>query len=397
MGDMPAARSRAAAVCEAARETPCGAALPRLPARVALVAITRAGARMAAEVAKALPGAVPYASARWASEGGGAATPLAQDTKAELARLFRAHDGLVVFAAVGVVVRLIAPCLRDKTSDPAVVAVDDAGRYAVSVLSGHLGGGNALTTRVAAVLGASPVITTASEAHGLPAVDLLGCNLGWRAENLAAAKIVSAALVNAEPVGTFQDAGEADWWPADAPSLRRFETLDGLAASNLPGIVVSDRVLPANLARPALRWVILRPRTLVLGVGASTGVAADEIESLARTTLEDAGLIWACLAGIATLDRKLAEPGIAQFAARHGLPMHGFSAVALAAVPVPHPSATVARHVATPSVCEAAAVLAAGGGSLVATKRKSARATVAVARRQTADEVAGTATGAVAP
>jgi len=353
---------------------------------VALVAITRGGARLAAAVAQALPGAEVYASPKWRAEAGSDAQPLAGGVGREVGRLFAAYDGLVIFAAVGAAVRLVAPHLRSKGEDPGVVAVDDAGRYAVAVLSGHLGGGNALARRVAAAIGGEPVITTASEAHGLPAVDLLGRAWGWRLEQPAAAKRVSAALVNGELVGVVQEAGETSWWPADAPQLVSYESPEALAASGLPGIVIMDRLLPD--LPPADRWVVLRPRTLVLGVGASSGVTTDEIETLARAALAGAGLAWASLVAVGTLDRKVGEPGIDAFAARHGLSLHGYAADALAAVAVPHPSGTVQRLVGTPSVCEAAALLAAQGGPLVVAKRKSARATVAVARRAAAGEPA---------
>jgi cobalt-precorrin 5A hydrolase len=351
-----------------------------LPRRLAYVAVTRGGARLAARLAAALVGTV-YACDRWRADGGASARVLGEPLSETITALFVAYDGVVFFTAVGVAVRLIAPCVRDKREDPAVVAVDDAGRYAVSVLSGHLGGGNALAERVAAILGAEPVITTASEARGTLPVDLLGREHGWRLEHSEAVKRVSAALVNGEPVGLVQDAGETDWWEGPLPSaVRRYDSLDALADGGRPGLVITDRVLPAALTAASATWVVYRPRSLVLGVGASSGVDAEEIEALARATLAAAGLAWESVREVATLDRKLAEPGLMAFAHRHELPLRGFAAEALAAVPVPNGSRLVASHVGTPSVCEAAACLAAGG-PLVVTKRKSARTTVAVARR----------------
>ncbi len=346
-----------------------------------MIAFTRGGARLAARVAAALPEATVYVAPRWLAEAGPRAQPLADAPAPAVARLFAAHGGLVFFTAVGVAVRLVAPLLRGKATDPGVVAVDEAGRYAVSVLAGHLGGGNALAERVAGALGARAVITTASEARGTLAVDLLGQEYGWRLEHLAAAKVASAALVNGEVVGFVQEAGETVWQQApEAAGLRPFADLDALAAAGCPGLVITDRRLPARHAAAPTRWVVFRPRSLVLGVGGSTGVTAAEIEALARAAFEEAGLVWASLAVVATLDRKAQEPGVAAFAARHGLPIRGFPASVLAAVPVPTPSAQVAGHVGTPSVCEAAALLEARG-PLVVPKRKGPRATVAIARR----------------
>ena len=351
-----------------------------LPRRLGYVALTRGGARLAGCLAAALPGTI-YVSERWRAAAGAAARALDEPPSHAMPALFAAHDGLVFFTAVGVTVRLIAPCVRDKRGDPAVVAVDDAGRYAVSVLSGHMGGANALTERVAALLGAAPVITTASEARGTLPVDLLGREHGWRLEHPEAVKRASAAVVNGEPVGLVQEAGETDWWEGPLPSaIRRYGGLEALAATDCPGLVITDRALPTELAVASARWVVYRPRSLVLGVGASSGVDVEEIEALARATLAAAGLAWASVREVATLDRKLAEPRLVAFAQRHELPLRGFAAEALATVPVPNASPLVASHVGTPSVCEAAACLAAGG-PLIVVKRKSARATLAVARR----------------
>jgi len=348
---------------------------------LALLAITRGGARLAARLAASLPDGDLYVAERWQPAGGPAARALGTPLGPAVGELFFRYRGLVFFTAVGVAVRLIAPYLRDKQADPAVVAVDESGRFAVAVLGGHGGGANELAARVAVVLGATPVVTTASEARGVPAIDLLGREHGWRIEGQAAVKAASAALVNGESVGLVQDAGERDWWDGRLPAhVAPYPDLATLAAAGCPGLVISDRLLPAEWRAAASRWVVYRPRTLVLGVGASRGVPADEVDGLARAACAEAGLAWASVGAIATLDRKLDEPGLVAFAARHDLPLQAYDAAALRAVAVPHPSPTVQGHVGTPSVCEAAAQLAAGG-PLVLPKRKSAHATVAIARR----------------
>lgn len=352
-----------------------------LPARIAIVAITRRGARFAARLAEAFPEAALYVAERWRAEAGERAQPFGGGLSRLVRDLFTTYEGLVFFTAVGIAVRLIAPHLRSKHTDPAVVAVDDAAHYAVSVLSGHRGGGNALAARVGALLGATPVLTTASEAHGTLPVDLLGREFGWQLEQQEVAKDVGAALVNGEPVGLVQEAGERDWWEGPLPpNVRPCDSLEALAALGWPGLVITDRCVPPALEPAAARWVLYRPRTLVLGVGASSGVTAEEIEALVRAALAEAGLAWGSLSAVATLDRRIAEPGLVAFATRHRLPLRGYPAAELAMVSVPHPSAAVARHVGTPSVCEAAACLAAGG-PLVVSKRKGVRATVALARR----------------
>lgn len=354
----------------------------KTPSRIGLIALSRRGAAMAARLAAAWPHADTFVTARWRQHAGPRAEVLTEDLASVVPSLLLRHDGLVFFCAVGIAVRLVAPHLQGKWADPAVVAVDDAGRWAVSVLGGHAGGGNALATAVADVLGAQAVITTASEAHGLTPIETLAAERGWRLARPAPMARVAGALVNGERLGWVVDAPLAPAareppWPCD-----RFSDPAALAAAGCPGLVVTDRLLPSALAaRARTCWVLLRPPTLVLGVGASTGAAAAEIAALARAAVGDAGFAWESVAAVATLDRKLSEPGLAAFAAREGLLLQGFPAAALASVAVPHPSSAVRTAVGTPSVAEAAALLA-SGGRLVAAKRKSGRATVAVARRE---------------
>jgi cobalt-precorrin 5A hydrolase len=127
--------------------------------------------------------------------------------------LFAAFDGIVAIVSLGAVVRLIAPHLQGKESDPAVVVVDEAGKFAIPVLSGHLGGANALAGHLATALGATPVLTTASDARATIAVDLLGRELGWTFEATHDELVhCSAAMVNDEPVALVQEAGSTDWW-----------------------------------------------------------------------------------------------------------------------------------------------------------------------------------------
>ncbi len=268
-------------------------------------------------------------------------------------------DGFVLFLATGAAVRIVAPLLADKRTDPAVVCVDEAGRFAVALCGGHAGGANRLARQVAGVLGAEPVVTTATDAVGLPALDDLP---GLVAEGDVAG-VTTAALDGRAPA-----LDNPSGWPLPA----------GLVAGDGPHrVVVTDRLVP-----PAPGVVALRPPSLVAGVGASSGAPTDDLQALLAAVLEEAGLAPASLAEVATVDLKADEPAVVALAAGRGVPLRTFAATALAEVEVPSPSAAVRSAVGTPSVAEAAALLAAGpGAELVVTKRKSATATVAVARR----------------
>ncbi|WP_445523938.1 precorrin-3B C(17)-methyltransferase [Streptomyces cyslabdanicus] len=269
---------------------------------------------------------------------------------------------LVCFLATGAVVRLIAPLLAEKASDPGVVCVDEGGRFAVSLVGGHAGGANELARAVGAVLDAEPVVTTATDAVGLPGLDTLGLPVEGDVAG------VSRALLDGEPVAL--DAQVR--WPL--PPLP-------VAAEGASTIRVTDRA-----TAPAEREVVLRPPTLVVGVGASRGAPVEEVLGLVEGALRDAGLSPASLAELATVDAKAEEPGLVEAARRLRVPLVTHSAEELAAVDVPNPSRAPLAAVGTPSVAEAAALVR--GGELLVPKRKSERAdgapamaTCAVVRR----------------
>ncbi|MFJ6896764.1 precorrin-3B C(17)-methyltransferase [Streptomyces hokutonensis] len=276
---------------------------------------------------------------------------------------FAECEQLVCFLATGAVVRLIAPLLADKRTDPGVVCVDEGGRFAVSLVGGHGGGANELAVEVGELLAAQPVVTTATDAVGVPGLD----TLGFPVEGDVAG--VSRALLDGEPVALEAELA----WPL--PPLR----VSGTGGSYV--IRVTDRAV-----EPAEREVVLRPPSLVVGVGASKGAPVDEVLGLVESAVRDAGLSLASLAELATVDAKSDEPGIVEAARRLGVPLVTYSAEELAAVEVPNPSEAPLSAVGTPSVAEAAALV--GGGELLAPKRKSERAdgrpamaTCAVVRR----------------
>lgn len=347
---------------------------------IALIAASRAGARLARRLGKAWPDSERYVLSRFLPEAGPDARAVSPPLSRAVGDLFGRCRGLVIFLPVGAVVRLIAPLLRDKFRDPGVVSADDGGRFAVCVLSGHAGGGNQLAERVASVLRAQAVVTSAAETRGLPPLELLGRPFGWKLEaSRAALSRASAALVNDEPLGFYQDAGERLRLPAQS-AIRRFRTLAALARSApSAAIVVTDGLLPAQLAERSVVW---RPGRLVAGLGCSSGASAEELGSLLQSALAAAGCAPGGLGLLATLDRKLAEPGLRELAAGLRLELVGYTSTELASQATPNPSETVQRAVGTPSVAEAAALLASGNGDLIVSKRASARATVALARRK---------------
>ena len=317
---------------------------------IGLVWATRRGGELAAHLERAWP------DARAFPERPGAA----------LAAAWASSDGVVAFMAAGAAVRLAAPLLTGKRADPGLVCVDDAGRFAVALAGGHAGGANRLAARVAEVLGAEAVVTTATDVLGLPALDQFGADLGFRLEQDGDLAAVAAALVAGEEVTLVSD----QRWPL--PPLPGNLHAAGQPAA--PCLVVSDRLV--DPPRPAL---VYRPPSLVVGVGCSRGAPAAEILGHLDATLAEAGLAAASVVALASVDAKRDEPGLAEAARARRWPLRFHPAEELARLAVPNPSAAAARAVGTPSVAEAAA-LAGGRAELVVPKRKTARVTVAVAR-----------------
>lgn len=319
---------------------------------IGLVSVTAAGHAAADRLARAWPDARRY-------EGpAGTALP----------RAFTECDAIVCFLAVGATVRLLAPRLQDKHEDPAVVCVDEALRYAVPVLGAHQGGGNALARRLADTLGAEPVITTASDAAGAKALDDFGADLGFRVEPGSDLAAVGAAILSGDRV-TFS--ADAQWpLPPLPPNVVRTDRPE----PGIPAVVVTDKKIDMTE-----RTTVYRPPSLLVGVGASRGAPATEIGRLIDGTLAELGLSSRSVRYIGTADVKADEPGLLAAAAMRGWPVVTFPASRLAAVPVPNPSEVVRRAVGTASVAEAAALIE-PGATLLAAKRASAHATVAVAR-----------------
>lgn len=302
---------------------------------------------------------------------------------AALARHYRRHRGHIVIGAAGIAVRALAPLLRHKSGDPPVVVLDPAGRFAVSLLSGHWGGGNALARHLGRLLRAQPVITTASDAEpgAPPPLDMLARDAGLRILDWERLPRVAAALLEGEPV-PLRDP-HACLPGAQAPRFRRVAAAEIPAAGEVPLVDVHwERRAPA----PGL--LRLAARRLHAGIGCRRGADAPAILAALARTLEDHGLEPAALASLSTVTEKADEPGLGETARRLGVPLLAFAAPQLAAIPTPHPSPAAGRRFGLPpfSVCEAAALLAAQratpGGTAVLLAPKTVfagRVTVAVA------------------
>ena len=279
---------------------------------------------------------------------------------------FQSH---IFIMAVGIVVRMIAPFVKSKLSDPAVVVVDDQGRFAVSLLSGHLGGANELASKVAEHLKALPVITTATDVRQVPAIDMLAKKHGLRSENPEAIKTVHMAVLKGrkvmlhDPMNILQK--ELSGWT---------ETWIDDYNTNKPGVFVDF-----HKTRLSKQVLVLRPKILSVGVGCNRGTGVDEIYGSLKKVFLKFGFSINSINNIATIDAKADEQGILELSTVLNVPIKFFSRDQLERVgPVPTPSEVVKKHMGVASICEAAAILAANQGKLLVPKQVMKNMTVAV-------------------
>lgn len=347
--------------------------------RIAVLVITKNGIRMGSRIREALPGATIHAP-RKLDDGTPGVEWYGEGTPAKLARLFGEYEGLVCVFSLGAVVRLLAPHLADKKTDPAVLVVDDKLTFAISVLSGHLGGANQLARDLAARTGATPVITTAADVNRTIPVDMVGRDRGWVIDDDSHVTRISAHMVNGEPVGVYQDAGDQDWWPGELPgNVTKYDTLDAMAKSDSKAfLVITDRDVPRDI------WgngVVYRPPSLVAGVGLHQNTKSETILAGLKSCMERHGLSLKSVAKLASVRKPVPVSGLIQAGQTLGVPVEYVDREALAAVRTPNPSKVVAKFQGTGSVSEAAAVVSSSGGSLVVEKQKfPPDLTVAVAR-----------------
>ncbi len=340
--------------------------------RTAVYGLTPQGAHLAGRLAHALRGEL-YLPESLAFEH--SARPFLGLLRA-VDRTFAQYERHVFVAAAGIVVRAVAPHLQTKDRDPAVVVLDTDGRFAVSLLSGHLGGANELAREVARITNGTPVITTATDTAGVPSWDLLAVEKNLVIADLEAVKGLNMAVLRGEPVSVSD--------PEDRLGLKadRDKTLAEL-------LRVDENALPAGAPSVTVTWkaspaqgpecLVLHPRCLVAGVGCNRGTSSGEILGLMESVFSAHGLARASLCGLATIEAKQDEAGILEAAEALGVPVAFYSADALQGLEVPTPSKTVKHHMGVESVCEAAAMKRAGGGRILVSKVRSRNATLAIA------------------
>ena len=326
---------------------------------VAIISFTEDGRRISERIAAGMPDCTRFSFHKHSDENAEAFDDLSSLT----AEIFSKFDALVFVSSVGIAVRAVAPHLVSKTTDPAVVAVDDCGKFAVSVLSGHIGGANEFAERIAGMIRAVPVITTATDSHGLFSPDVFAKKNGLVITDMGAAKAVAAALVNSEKVGF-----KCSYPHSEMPD----ELTDSGSGKN--GICISEN---AN-DKPFDTTLNLLPRNLIVGIGCKKMTPFTTIKSHITSVFSENELDIRRLACVATIDIKAEETGLIGFCEKFGLPLKTYTADELMSAQgdFTH-SDFVEKTTGADNVCERAAVCA--GGKLIIRKSAENGITAAVA------------------
>ncbi|WP_298036400.1 cobalt-precorrin 5A hydrolase [uncultured Desulfuromonas sp.] len=346
---------------------------------IAIIAITPGGAALARRLDGSLPGAEVHLPERFRQDDRCRyfREPLAE----VLPRLFAEGRPLVCVMAAGIAVRLLAPHLQGKSVDPAVVVMDERGAFAVSLLSGHLGGANALARQLAALSGGQAVVTTATDVNGLPAWDEVARQEGMTIEPLAAIRTLNRLLLEGGKILLADEGGLLGDRYEGVAGVRRIATVEEALRGDAEGKVLVTHHLRSE-GEGADNVLFLRPRNLAVGIGCNRGTSAEEIEKTVFSELERAGLSPRSIACLATVEAKRDEAGLLRFAEAHGLPLAFYSAEELNRVEAPSADSPHAlAAVGARGVSEPAAILASGGGPFLLPKVKRGNVTVAVAER----------------
>lgn len=342
--------------------------------RLAIWAITPNGWALAGKIQKELAGHV-FMSKKISPGHNSADTTVFDTLSASIEKAFNQFTDHIFIFSTGIAIRMIAPLIQSKLTDPAVVVMDDNGRHAISLISGHLGGANELAKKVATIVDAVPVITTATDVNHLPSIDMICKETGLYIETPENIKHINMALLSNERIHV------------DDP----YKLID----HRLPRHLLSpskDSIKPENkiicdykTGSVSRETFVARPIVLAVGMGCNRNTPFEVIRDFLYETFDTAQLSLNSIKEIGTTDVKKDEPGLLALATALNRPIRFYDKALLNSVTqVPNPSAMVEKHLGVKSVCEAAALLAAGNGNpkkskLILNKQKNKDVTIAVA------------------
>jgi len=345
--------------------------------KTSVLAITKNGVNIGENLKKLFPEWSIFAPSKLSNEKTGI-TWYSEPTSEKIVELFKSNNALICIFSLGAVIRLIAPYLKDKKTDPAVIVIDDKTNFVISVLSGHIGGANELTEEIADKLGALSVITTAADVNKTIAVDLVGREFNWKIEDDSTVTKISAHMVNEEPIGIFQEAGNKNWYKKLPKNVLIYENMEDLKKSNSKAcLIISDKVIDKKISKES---VIYRPPSLVIGIGLHWDTAKETIREGIKDCLDKFQLSSKSIAKLVSIKKPEDVQGLIDLGKEIGIPVEYVNREDLAEISAPNPSETVKAFEGTASVSEAAAIKVSGGELIVEKQKFPPNLTIAIAR-----------------
>lgn len=329
--------------------------------KIAVISVTENGRKISAQIAENLGRTHDlrrFATEKYSDEN----AEKFSDLKAVTAKIFSEFEGIIFVCACGIAVRMIAPHIVSKTSDPAVVTVDEGGKFAVSLLSGHIGGANALTEKIAAAIGAIPVITTATDTGGKFSPDSFAVANKLHICEPELAKKCAAAVVNGEKIGFYSDY-DCENFPADF-----------FANNGRLGVCVSCD----TKKNPFESTLHLVPKNISIGIGCKKNTPTEQLVNFVQKNLAESGVPVYRIKRLCTIDLKRDETAICELSKRYKIPAEFFSAEELMGTEGEFSSSDFVKKITgADNVCERAAAV--GGGKIIAPKTAENGMTFALA------------------
>jgi len=345
---------------------------------VSVLAITKNGVNIGGKLKELFPNWNIFAPSKLSNENN-SITWYSEPTSDKIIELFKNSNALICLFSLGAVIRLIAPHLKDKKTDPAVIVIDDKMTFVISVLSGHIGGANELTQEISEKLNALPVITTAADVNKTIVVDLVGRQFGWKIDDETTVTKISAHMVNSEPIGVFQQTGNTKWYKELPKNVTIYDNLEELKKSNSKAhLIISDAIIDNELAQES---VIYRPQSLVIGIGLHWDTTKDTIREGIEDCLEKFNLSSKCIAKLVSIKKPEDVQGLIDLGKEMKIPVEYVDREELAEIITPNPSSTVKAFEGTASVSEAAAIKVSKGKLIVEKQKFPPNLTIAIARK----------------
>ena len=345
--------------------------------KIAVLAITKNGVSIGLRLKEFFPNWEIFAPSKF-SNGNKEIIWYSDTTSEKIVELFKNNNALICLFSLGAVIRLIAPYLKDKKTDPAVIVIDDKTSFVISVLSGHLGGANELTQIIAQKLDAIPVITTAADVNKTIAVDLVGREFGWKIDDDSTVTKISAHMVNEENIGIYQEAGKINWWKELPKNVKIYHSLEEMKNSDSKGyLIISDKILEGDFLKNS---VVYRPPSLVVGIGLHWDTSKEIIKEGLDFCLQKFKLSEKSIAKLVSIKKPEDVKGLVDIGKEMGITVEYVNREDLAEISAPNPSDTVKAFEGTSSVSEAAAIKVSDGELIVEKQKFPPNLTIAIAR-----------------